>query len=280
MAISEFIPTIWSTLLNKELEKQLVYGSCTNSNYEGEIKNAGDRVKINEIGDITINNYTKGATVTYQDIDDAGQFLDIDQSKYWAFQVDDIIKYQSNAELLKPAIEKAAYTIGDTIDQYIATMADQAGITANLGTSGTPIEINSANVDTYLIKVARMLDDNKVPKAGRFVVIPPWMHEDLVLANLAGLTDNNSLAANGIVGRYAGLDIKVSNNVPNTASAKYKVIAGYNGAIAYASQVQNVEHIRLQTTFADGVRGLYLYGAKVIKPDALALLYANEAAEA
>jgi len=280
MAISEFIPTLWSTLLNKELEKALVYGSCTNSNYEGEIKNAGDRVKINEIGDITINNYTKGATVTYQDIDDAGQFLNIDQSKYWAFQVDDIIKYQSNAELLKPAIEKAAYTIADTIDQYIAGLYAQAGIVTALGTHATPIEVNKTNVAAYLVKIARYLDDNNVPREGRFCVIPPFMLEDLVNASIVAATNNTDIMSNGLVGKYAGLDIKVSNNVVNTSSAKYKILAGHPSAIAYASQAANVEAIRLQTTFASGVRGLYLWGAKVIKPAALALFVANEAADA
>lgn len=279
MSISEFIPTLFSTLLNKELEKALVMGSCTNSLYEGEISKAGDRVKISEISDITINNYTANATLTYENIEDAAQYLTIDQIKSFSFKVDDIIKIQSNAELLKPAMEKAAYTIADTMDQYIAGLYAQAGIVTNLGTHTIPLEINKANVAKTLVLVARSLDDKNVPRDGRFIVIPPFMVEDLVNASIVATTSDYKIQENGLVGRYAGLDIKVSNNLVNTAGTKYKCLAGYNGAIAFAKQAANVEAIRLETTFADGVRGLFLYGAKVVKSDALACLQVNEAAD-
>jgi hypothetical protein len=159
-------------------------------------------------------------------------------------------------------------------------MYTKAGITTALGTSGTPIEINSANIDTYLVKLARMLDDNNVPRAGRFVVMPPFMHEDLVLANLVAATDNKDLIANGLVGRYAGFDLKISNNVPNTTKTKYACIAGVPQAISFASQIAEIESLRLEGSFSTAIRGLYLYGAEVLKPAALACLWANEAAEA
>jgi len=279
MPISEFIPTIFSTLLNKELEKALVLGSCCNSLYEGEITKAGDRVKISEISDITISNYTSGATLTYQDIEDAAQYLTIDQIKSFSFKVDSIVSIQSNAELLKPAMEKAAYTIADTIDQYIAGLHAQAGIVTNLGTHATPIEINKTNIAGYLVKVARYLDDNNVSRQGRFIVIPPFMVEDMVNASIVAATSDFAIQQNGLIGRYAGLDIKVSNNLVNTTGTKYKCLAGHPGAIAFAKQSANIESGRLETTFADYCRGLYLYGAKCIQPAALACLQVNEAAD-
>ena len=277
-----FIPEIWSSLINKELEKQLVYAACTNSNYQGEIRNQGDRVKINELGPISIGNYTKNSTsITYQELDDASQLLEISQSKYFAFKIDDVDKAQTSPKLLQPAINSAVYAIKDTIDQYLAGMHTDAGITSNLGDSTTPIEINSSNVAEYIIKIGRLLDDNNIPRDNsRFIVIPPFMLEDLVLADIIKSTDNVQTAQNGFITQYAGFNIRVSNNVVNTANKKYKVLAGHPIACTFASQAGNIESGRLEDSFHDYVRGLYLYGMKVVKPDALACLTANEAAEA
>lgn len=282
MSVNNFIPEIWSSLINKELEKRLVYAACTNSNYQGEIRNQGDRVKINELGPVSIGNYTKNSTsITYQELDDASQLLEISQAKYFAFKIDDVVKAQTSPKLLKPAIDSAVYAIQDTIDQYLATMHTDAGITSNLGDSTTPIEINSSNVAEYIIKIGRLLDDNNVPRDNsRFIVIPPFMLEDLVLADVVKSTDNVQTLQNGFITQYAGFNIRVSNNVVNTAGKKYKIIAGHPIACTFASQAGNIESGRLEDSFHDYVRGLYLYGMKVVKPDALACLTANEAAEA
>ena len=282
MSVNNFIPEMWGTLINKELEKQLVFKACTNSNYQGDIANQGDRVKINELGPISIGNYTKNSTsISYQELDDASQLLEISQAKYFAFKIDDVDKAQTSPKLLQPAINSAVYAIRDTVDQYLATMHTDAGITANLGDSTTPIEINSSNVAEYIIKIGRLLDDNNVPRDGqRFIVIPPFMLEDLVLADVVKSTDNVQTLANGLVTQYAGFNIRVSNNVVNTASKKYKVLAGHPIACTFASQAGKIESGRLEDSFHDYVRGLYLYGMKIIRPDALACLTANEAAEA
>ena len=282
MSVNNFIPEMWGTLINKELEKQLVYKACTNSNYQGEISGQADRLKINELGPISIGNYTKNSTsIIYQELADASQLLEISQAKYFAMKIDDVDKVQTSPKLLQPAINSAVYAIRDTVDQYLATMHTDAGITANLGDSTTPIEINSSNVAEYIIKIGRLLDDNNVPRDGqRFIVIPPFMLEDLVLADVVKSTDNVQTLANGLVTQYAGFNIRVSNNVVNTASKKYKVIAGHPIACTFASQAGKIESGRLEDSFHDYVRGLYLYGMKVIKPDALACLTANEAAEA
>lgn len=281
MGTNNFIPTIWSTLLNNAFQKSFVYASCVNSDYEGEIRNYGDKVKINEISDISVGNYTKDSTsITYENLDDASQILEIDQSKYFAFKVDDVDKIQQNPKLLEKAVKKAGEAVRDTVDQYIVgIMAASPGITTGLGTSGTPIEINSENVGVYLLKIARLLDDNNVTRNGRFVVIPPFMLEDLVLAGIADATDNMNYIENGFVTKYAGFDIRLSTNVPNTEGAKYQIVAGVDAATTFAGQASMIEHLRLENSFHDAVRGLYLYASKVVKPDGLALMYANEAAE-
>ena len=276
----EFIPTIWSALVDKAFQKSLVYGSCANTDYSGTIAQAGDSVKINEIGSITVAPYVEGTTtVTYQDIPDASKSLKIDQSKYFAFQVADVNAAQSNPKLIGPATEQAGYDVADTIDQYLASLYTKSGIVTNLGTTAIPIEVNSENVRTYLLKMGRMLDDAKVPRSGRWAVLPPWMIEDLVKADATLSTDNVGIVQNGIVGQSCGFTIKMSQNVPNTTSTKYRIIAGVNRAMSFASQISEVESIRLEGSFRTGVRGLYLFGADVLHPDCLACLTANEAAE-
>ena len=281
MGTQSFIPELWAALISKAFEKALVYGSCANTDYEGTIAAAGDKVRILELGDVTVSPYVKGTTeITYQELEDASKYLLIDQSKYFAFKVDDVDTAQANPKLIGPGTAKAAYAVADTVDQYLASLYTKAGITANLGTTGTPIEINSANVLEYLRKMARLLDDNKIPRSGRFVVVPPWFVEDLAKADTAISTSNVDTLVNGLVGRSCGFDVKMSVNVPNTTSTKYMIIAGTNAALSFASQVAKTEALRLEGSFATAIRGLYLYGAEVLHPDGLACLVANEAAEA
>lgn len=280
MGIENFIPELWSNLIQKTLDKTMVYGSCANTDHEGQIRRMGDKVRILELGPVAVKPYVKNSTViSYDGLTDASKFLEISQSKHFAFKLDDVDAAQSSAGVMAAASQSAAYAMADAIDQYLATMYAKAGVVSNLGTSGTPIEVNSKNISLYLLKVARMLDDQNVPRAGRFIVIPPFMLEDLAIANLAAYTDNMNVAANGLVGRYAGFDIKVSNNVPNTSKAKYACIAGTNAAISFAHQVSDVEALRLEGSFSNAVRGLSLYGAEVVMPNAIACLWANEAAE-
>jgi hypothetical protein len=282
MGILNFLPEVWSALLNGYLKKLLVYGACCNRNYEGEIKRMGDRLHIVEIGDITVSPYVRNVTtLTYQELQDTGLLLPITESKSFSFKLDDCDSVQARADLLGPATEKAAYTVKDVMDQFIAaTLSAEPGITAGLGTDGTPLEINSVNVRTILLLVARKLDDAKVPRGGRWIVLPPWMVEDMVLKDSSLSTPNVDVLKEGLVTRAYGFDIYMSHNVPNTTGTKYKILAGIPWAATFAEQLAKIEAIRLQGSFADAVRGLYLYGAKVTHPEALAMAICNEAAEA
>jgi len=277
--ITNFVPQIWSTLINKSLEKSLVYGSCTNSVFEGQIKSAGQILHISEIGDITVNPYVAGTTtLAYEELNDAGQNLTISESKSFSFKLDDVNKYQANAELLKPAVEKATYAIADTIDSFISGKYTDAGIISGLGTDAIPIALNKTIISQTIVSIARALDDAKVPRDERFLILPPWAIQDYVNANIAVSTNNTDLMANGFVTRYAGFDILMSQNV-SKVGANYKILAGHKSAIAYAGQASEVEALRLEGSFSDAVRGLYLYGCKVINPDRLACLTAAETAD-
>ena len=285
MSTANFIPTVWAGAILRWLEKSLVYASVCNRNYEGDIKNQGDSVKINQIGDITVNTYAK-TDITVQTLNDAAMFLKIDQAKYFAFSVDDMDKVQSNVNLLEAASQKAGYAIRDTADQFIATKYADAGVTTGLGTTSVPLDISAdgagstVKASNLMSRFQRRLDDAKCPKDGRWLVIPPWLEQKLILEKillpLPNGTDVNY--DNGRIGQKVfGFDVRVSQNVP-VSSSKYRIMAGSMDAITYADQIVSVESFRPDLRFSDAVKGLHVYGAKVVRADCLASACCTEAA--
>lgn len=284
MALSNFIPQVWSARLLENLRKSLVYGQALviNRDYEGEISQFGDTVKINSIGPVTVGTYTKNTDISDPEtLDDAQLMLAINQAKYFNFQVDDIDAAQAKPKVMDAAMAEAAYALADAADQYIAGLyadiatANALGTTASpktdLGTAGKPYQ--------YLVDLKVLLDENNVPTNGRWVVVPPWYHGLLLREDAfveTGSAQAEQRLANGEVGRVAGFTVFVSNNVPNTSATKYRVIAGHKMAWSFADQINKVEGYRPQKRFADAVKGLHLYGAKVTRSNALAVLVANK----
>lgn len=280
MPITQFIPEVWAATLLSSLKKSLVYGqaSVVNRNYEGEISEAGDTVRITSISRPTVATYTKGTTtINPEQLTDAQRALVVDQAKYFAFEVDDIDMRQARngGALMDEAATEAAYALRDVADQYVAAFYTQTQAANQIGT----VSVTSAALAfTQIRKLKVKLDEANVPTENRYVIVPPWYHglllEDdrFVRADASGSTDT---LRNGQVGRALGFDILVSNNTPIVTGDDYAVMAGYPGAIAYAEQINKVEAYRPQDAFSDALKGLYLYGAKVIRPDGLATVYAS-----
>jgi len=288
MGVENFIPELWSARLYTRLRKSFVFGNITNREYEGELLNYGDQIHINELGPVTATAYTKGATLTYSELDSAQKTLLVDQATEFHFKIDDVNNAQSNPKLMDGAMEEAAYAIGDTIDQFIAGLYAQAGVaggtSTTTGVSGTSLSVSSGNVIETLSYASRRLDEANVPKPGRWIVVPPWVTQKLTLAEVGGIaynavpkvpTDRELL--NGFVTKAFGFDIFESNNVSNDGT-QYRIMCGGGKAIAYVGQVNTIEALRLQTTFANAARGLYVYGAKAVQSEALFTLYLAEAA--
>ena len=121
MALSNFIPQLWADTLLAQLRKNLVYGSVFNRDYEGQVKQMGDTVKINAIGDITISSYSKDTDISApQALTDAQSMLTISQAKYYNFAVDDVDAAQVHPEVMTEAMSWAAFRVADTIDQYLS----------------------------------------------------------------------------------------------------------------------------------------------------------------
>ncbi len=285
MAITNFIPTIWSARLLENLKKSMVYAQpgVVNRDYEGEIRNAGDTVKILSVSAVTIDNYTKGQDITFQELSDAAQVLTIEKQKYFAFEVDDIDKAQSVVNIIDSAMAEAAYGLKDSADQYVAGVMVAGVASANqIGTDASPVSLTagatgSGNTNAYeaIVNMRVKLDKANVPNEGRWLVVPPEVYALLLKDNR--FVYNNlaqQVMLNGEVGQIAGFRVLVSNNVPESSS-KWRILAGYPGAVTYAEQINKIEAIRRENRFADGIKGLHLYGAKVIRPQGLVRMIAT-----
>lgn len=287
MPLENFIPTVWSARLLLRLETAHVYGQAgvVNRDYEGEIRDVGDTVRINSIGPVTITPYVKNADMAAPEtLNDASQVLTIDQAQSFNFQIDDIDRAQQKPKVMDAAMQEAAFGLRDVADTYIAGLmwaAVPAGSTQGAVGAGLAVGYGAGETNPYivLLTMAQALDENNVPREGRWAIVPPWFHAYLLMDNR--FVGNGSLPAdtrliNGMVGRAAGFDILLSNNVPFAAGpVEYKILAGTSLACTYAEQISKIEAYRPERRFADAVKGLHLYGARVVRPTALALCIAD-----
>lgn len=282
MAVDNFLPEIWSSGLLATLERSLVFGSSmvVNRDYEGEITGQGDTVRITTVGDPTIATYTKGSTtINPEQLTTAQQSLLIDQSKYFAFEVDDVDKAQAaNAGgLMDQATQRAGFGLRNTADLLIAGFYTQVATANQIGTVAVT---TAALAYTQIRKLKVALDEADVPDDGtRWCVVPPWYHglllEDDRFVKVGDSGTSEGLR-NGRVGRALGFNILMSNNVVNTTGDDWAVMAGYPGAITYAEQIVKTEAYRPEDSFSDAIKGLHVYGSKVVRPSAIASVVASE----
>lgn len=285
MSVASFIPTVWSARLLKHLENTHVYDALFDRQPSGDAAEYGEKVKINGLNPVTITDYTKnGALPEPEQLTTEAQTLTIDQSKSFNFYVDDVDAAQARSEMMDAAMRSAAYGLADAEDKYLAKVLSGAAgvITQNLGSDSAPLSIDSGSAYDLLVEMKVALDQANVPTEGRCVIVPPrfagCMLKDSRFAAAYGMQAQTALE-NGRVGCAAGFEIRVSNNVPNTAGQKYKVMAGYGGTAALAEQIVKTEAYRPENRFADAVKGLHVYGAAVTRPGTLAVATVNFAAK-
>lgn len=276
MALSTFVPTLWSARLLAHLDKNLVLGNLVNTTWEGEIRNYGDTVKINQIGDITVKDYVKGTDIDYDDTDGTPTELHIDQQKYWAFKVEDIDAAQANIRLVDEAMNRASYALRDAVDQHIAAHAADAATQIAKTALTTPESAYEA-----LVKLSVAFDELNVPDGGRWVVVPPWFY-GLILKDdrfvASGVQSAANALENGRIGGAANFTVYKSNNLLKDEDGAVNLMAGNNSAITMARQIIKTEPLRLEKAFSDAVRGLLVYGTAVVQPKALACMKITDTA--
>lgn len=277
MAIDRFIPEIWAAQLLVALRKALVFAqpAIVNRDYEGEIAQSGDTVRITSISDPTIGTYASDSTViTPETLTDAQLTLLINQSKYFAFKVDDVQMRQAKGNVIPQALSRAAYKLADAVDQYIAAFYTSVPAANDLGLLLVGDTAAASVYDKVLVPLSVKLDEANVPTVSRWTVFPPWLYGRLLLDSRFIKVNESGTSAglrNGEAGEAAGFTIYKSNNVVNSSGDDYEVLAGGgNMAISYAEQINKVEAYRPESSFSDAVKGLHLWGSKVVRPEALA----------
>lgn len=282
MALTNFIPAIWSANIHQAMENNLVAVRLANRQYEGEIRAKGDRVKINMFSDPTIAAYTKDSTtVTPENLSASQRELIVDRAYYFAFEVDDVDAAQGGVALTEP-IRRAGYKLADTADAYLLGLYAQAGIVQN--TAGAPVDLTSLNVEEEILAIKEAMDLAGVEQNGRFLVVPPWIVSKIILAGLTTKTANDIMWANGMVDSIFNFTVFQSQNVYKTSAVTWAgtaALAGVAGeSLGYAEQIVSVEAYRPDNAFSDAVKGLHLYGGKIMRPDKTLVWYADKTDEA
>lgn len=291
-----FIPEIWSGKLIENFYDATVLAAISNTDYEGEIRQFGDTVNIRGTPNITIRDYVKGQNLVVETPDKPRIQLLIDKGEYFACVEDDIDRVQTDIKLMDEWAKDASEQMKIKIDQRVLTdmLPDigtfNKGLTAgaqsaafNLGSSASPLTVTkdgaggTTSVIDLIVDMGSVLDEANCPESGRFLVIPARManlikKSELKDASVTG--DSQSVVRNGRLGMIDRFTLYVSHNL-NVSSSKYSIIAGTKMGLTFASQMTEMETIRSETTFGDIIRGLQVYGYKVVKPEALSMAVAT-----
>ena len=294
-ANSFFLPSVYSKKVLNFFRKASVAEAITNTDYAGEISAYGDSVKIIKEPVISVSDYTRGSDTTATKLTDQELTLVVDSAKAFKFIVDDIETNMSHVNFKEVASSSAAYALKDSYDAAIianmfsglsssspdhiigsdsgtadATMTHATNSVDLLGSDGTGVD----PLD-LMARMARLLDDQNVPEEGRWFLAGPDFYEQLGKSGSKLLSvDFNAgqgSIRNGLVssGKLRGFDMYKSNNIADTSSASGKVLAGHMSSTATANTILSTEVIRDPSSFGDIVRGLHVYGSKVLRPEAL-----------
>tara|TARA_B100000925_G_scaffold18470_1_gene12733 strand:- start:3231 stop:4304 length:1074 start_codon:yes stop_codon:yes gene_type:complete len=341
-----FSPVIYSQKVQQAFRKSSVAESITNNDYFGEIANFGDTVRIIKEPEITVRAYSRGTTVTPQDLDDEDFTLVVDQANYFAFKMDDIEEAHSHVNFESMASDRAGYRLRDQYDQEVlgylsgfkqsalSTVADTANdvvsgskavstagsnellssmtlkkgdfgniTTSSAGDHSIPLAVRmpgataaataTATPLQVVARMARLLNQQQVDTAGRWLVVDPVFME-LLSDEDSRLLNNDTADKGGLVngisiGNLHGFDVYVSSNLPSVGTGSATsgdanqnsnfgvIVAGHSSAVATASQINKVESYRDPESFADIVRGMQMYGRKILRPEGIVTAKYNAA---
>ena len=290
-----FIPAIWSSKLVENFYDASVLTAISNTDYEGEIKAHGDKVQIRLTPEVTVRPYQKGMNLTVERPDKPKITLEIDQGEYFACIEDDVDKVQADINLMDEWSKDASEKMKLAIDAKVLTnilpdistfnmgaTAGRISQSINLGSTGAPVQVTKTNVLDLLVDAGTVLDEANAPESGRFLIIPAWMaglikKSDLKDASLTG--DSSSVLRNGRLGMIDRFTLYTSHNLNSVVDSTYRcfsVIGGHKMGLTFASQMTEMESLRAESTFGNIIRGLQVYGFKVVKGEALTKLYVRQ----
>lgn len=293
-----FIPEIWSGKLIEKFYSSTVLAAISNTDYEGEIKTQGDRIKIRTKPTVTIADYRADGNLALQRPSGSNVTLQIDQGKYFNCILDDVMDIQSDVNNMSIWADDASEQMKITIDTAVLLgilgqgAAANRGATAgaisgniNLGVTTTPVTlvprsptVGQVEILDFILRMGQVLDEQNIPEQGRWIVMPVWAAAQLKFSDLrqAYLTgDSTSVMRNGRLGMIDRFTIYTSNLLPSgvsggLAAGETAIYAGHAHGLTFATQMTKVETLRSEMTFGTILRGLQVYGYKVLDGVALA----------
>lgn len=268
-----FIPEIWDAAVYRTLEDNLV-GKKICRNYSNKIKKAGDTIHFNGLADPKVSKYT--GTVSYETLNDGQVSLLIDQQNYYAFDVTDVEEAMANVDLKGSQAERAGYEVKKACDTYIMKLYTEAG---NSIPDDATCDTTTILSDIGLMK--QKLAENNVQENDMWLVINPWVQLKLELAGIKFSINEGINGKGGMMwAKILGFDTYVTNQVYDSATTPTShIMAGSYNAIVFAEALMKSETIRAETAFTTRVRGLHVFGAKVVKPKELVSAKLTYAAE-
>lgn len=275
MSILNFKPTIWSPILQVALRQNTIYDVFTNRDYEGSIVNAGDAVRITSVNRPTIKTYVPNVTVVTPEVaTDSSRTLVVDQSDYFDVAVDDVDARQAQGNVISQLINEGAFAEAVKVDLFLSSFYTAIQTANQIGPISVSLATPAQLFDNVIVPLKIRLDKANVPPQGRSLALSPDL-QGFLLRDPRFVTVNQSgtdtALRQGVVSQAIGFDILLSNQAPSTnGGGDAVVIAGNNTAITFAEQIAELVPYRPQTSFSDAIKALFLYGAKVVRPDSLA----------
>lgn len=268
MAITSFIPSVWEGKLLSNFRKASVAELVTTAPTKVE----GNKIIFNRIGASTLKDYN--GSIVWDEATTTPIELSMNQKKYFAISVDDVDAVQAAGDVLDSVTEDEALAAKEAMDGYVLGLYTGVHADNVIGDDTTPITLDKSNVYDYIVDLGTKLSQKKVPVSNRFVIVNAQVLG--LLAKDDRFTRNPNVLENGVVegGKINGMQVVVSEELANV-SGKIKIMALHKSAIGFGKQIEETEAIRLQNAFADGVRGLFVYGAGVLRPEAMAVLTAT-----
>jgi hypothetical protein len=273
MAYQNFIPTVWSESINRELSRSLVFAEDCNRQYEGDVKKSGDSVRILGVGKPTITSTTdKNITLTgAENVDDTSITMLIKQIAYYNYKVDDIDKRQAVGGVMEALSKETTEGLGNVVDKYIADLAADKSAVKD---AASAYKVDKTNILEKIDAAIQELYENDVtPMTKTVLTVSPRFYMLLKQAYTALDTDNSKILENGKVGMYGNVTVKMSNNVATANSgAEDLIMLRTQRAIAYVNPMIHSEAYRPENGFSDAVKGFILFDSKIVRPKELIVM--------
>ncbi len=272
MSYKNYSSRVWAKAIQHDLEKALVFAEDCNKEYEGEVSNLGDTVKILGVGKPTITTQKGGKIVLNgaEEVESTAVSMPIECVSYFNYEVGDIDKAQSVGGVMEALSKESTLGLADEMDKRVAAMAKDK-LAAKHTTTATAITKDNilTTVDAVL---AKLYANNVKPNDFISMTVPPWFYMVLKQAYTALDTDNSKMLENGKVGRYGNVVVRMSNNVEKDTNGNDLIMIRTNKAVAFANPKVHTEPYRPENGFADAVKGFVLYDAKVVRPKEMIVL--------